>query len=345
MTREKQNYPWLKMYVDLLTNSAFMRLNNATAGIFLKLYLLAGRCNAGGLLGGDDVYTLDGIAWHLRENEASLAEAMQELINAGFVTEEGGGYAIVRFLEEQGPGEETNRAQWRARQAKRRAKLKGEERDEDTEREGDIDRKKEEDREEEEEGHGDVTVTPPPRAASSFSVFEVWRSVTGKTLPKNYYKALQEAVETYTGQYIDLFEVREDVQTIIQRRLAQCWGAWKRIVEKHNEAVAFLDAGGRWELFNPDAVIELIPMPILEGRMEREGMRWENEDEEQERLNVLDYYSIDSGKRREERREAEYRQLEETRRMHEEEAQKSIPANPTPASERRRPNIQRWSND
>jgi hypothetical protein len=155
------NYKWIKFGIDYLDDPDFMVLSDRTAGAFIKLYLLAGKADAGGLLcNGNKVFALNDITWLIRSEPTILQAAIDEMLKAGLLVQDGDGYKLSRFLDEQGPGANEQRGAWRERQSKHRGRARQE---------------PESEKEEEEEGRGrgrleshvDVTVTPPPPPASS----------------------------------------------------------------------------------------------------------------------------------------------------------------------------------
>jgi hypothetical protein len=161
MTNKKQlpSYPWMKFYVDWLENPAFMRLSPGAVGTFTRLYLLAGKADANGLIGrADTVYSLDDLEFTTRTTAQELTRHLEELSKARLMTAEDDGWRVVNFPDEQGPSDEVERAKWRERQARHRAKIKNEPAQE-LERETEREKEKETDRETDIECHGDVTVT------------------------------------------------------------------------------------------------------------------------------------------------------------------------------------------
>jgi hypothetical protein len=138
-----------------------MGLQNATAGAYLKLYLLTARSDSGGLLcNGRKVFDKDDLAWYLRSDVQGIEPFLEELTTTGLMRFEQGCYWITHFMEEQGPGENEEREKWKERQRNHRARVIESDLEADGEKEKDKEKKKEEDLEREEESHGDVTVTP-----------------------------------------------------------------------------------------------------------------------------------------------------------------------------------------
>jgi hypothetical protein len=136
-TRLLPNYTWIKFPIACLEDRDFMGLDNAAAGIYVKLYLLAARSDSEGLLcNGREAFSLEYMAWHLRIDPGALEAAIHALTETGFMTIDQEGYWITRFMQEQGPGDSLQREKWAARQRKSRARIKeGEKPDSQVERE------------------------------------------------------------------------------------------------------------------------------------------------------------------------------------------------------------------
>lgn len=275
------NYRWIKFGMEYLNEPDFMQLSEGAAGAYLKLYLMAGRADAGGLLcNPNKVFSTSDLAWFLRCTPETISTHLDELSRAGLMAGDGSGYRIVRFLEEQGPGDNAERAKWRDRQDRARARARGE-----LEPEPEQEPKREAEGEPEEEGevdiesHGDVTVTqeppppPPPAAAASFpsktdeDAFQgYWKAFTGRKLGRN-------KLSEFFGV------IQEEKPANWCSRLRDCLAVWTDICKNH-------EAEG-WSVGNPDAVMELFPEPNLEERMERETMRWHDAAKEKERQVTL----------------------------------------------------------
>lgn len=265
------NYRWIKFEIEYLNEPDFMQLSEGAAGAYLKLYLLAGKADAGGLLCNRvKVFTTDDLAWYFRCPPESITKHLEELTTKGFMTNDGEGFKITRFLEEQGPGDDARRVNWKDRQSKHRARAKGEadsykEREEDLYQEVEV----------EVESHGDVTVTskglPPPPSGDDIKteIFQnYWKNFTGRKLGK---QKMQE--------FFKVMEQEPDI-TDWALRLRDCLDVWKGLVTDNHKYK-------NWSLSNPDAVMELYPIPNLEERMQREGLTWKNpikEEEKKERL-------------------------------------------------------------
>lgn len=154
-----RGYPWLKLHTSLLDDLRFMRLSDGARALYLTLYLLAGRADAGGLIViGEDAASAEDIAYAIRRSLEHVEAQLTELEAAKLLTCAEDGYTISRFAAEQGPSQSERRAEWSERQKRKRAKFKNE----------NLNLIK--DLEEEEEGHTRITresrVTNPSAAAS-----------------------------------------------------------------------------------------------------------------------------------------------------------------------------------
>ena len=109
--------PWIKLYNEFLDDPKVGRLTPGQQLLFIKLLLVAGECDAEGLLSnGDNPLTFDDIAWRLRFDTDLLAEHWQALELAGLVeTQEDGSLLIIKFAERQGRPQSEKREQWRLR--------------------------------------------------------------------------------------------------------------------------------------------------------------------------------------------------------------------------------------
>lgn len=283
------NYRWIKFEIDYFNDPDFMQLSSGAVGAYLKLYLLAGKADAGGLLcNSNKVFSSRDLSWFLRCSTEEMTMHLEELSRAGFITEEDGGYKVSRFIDEQGPGDNAKRQSWRDRQSKHRARAKGEEELEkeiEPEGEGEVER--------EIERHGDVTVTqetPLPlraitRAPVDFQHSE--ESLTDEEKLDNRWKAVMgnKLGHLWVSDFLLTMDDQEDVEDKWER-LDDCLCIWVAVVENHRE--------DGWHKYNPRAVMELFPIPSLEHRMQREGLVWSSPEKELERLHALwDYGYID----------------------------------------------------
>lgn len=119
------NYSWIKFWIQSLEDPELMSLPDVTIGLYLKLYLMAGRADSGGLLRNrQKVFSLADIAWSLHSQVETLKAGIDQLVSVGLISAEDGGFSITRFIQEQGPGAEKKREEWREQQKKHRSGLK-----------------------------------------------------------------------------------------------------------------------------------------------------------------------------------------------------------------------------
>ena len=117
------NYIWIKLLLSYLERREFMDLKDEYASIFVKLYLLAGKADSGGLIADDQKsLTIEDMAWFLRRDNDLVKAAIGELVKSGFIKQSKDGFEITNFEIEQGPGLEVDRENWRIRQANSRAR-------------------------------------------------------------------------------------------------------------------------------------------------------------------------------------------------------------------------------
>jgi hypothetical protein len=161
------NYTWIKFPIGNLNDIDFMGVSDSSLGIYVKLYLLAGRADAGGLLCSDiRVLNAKELAWYLRDDPGIVETAIDELISAGLITQNNGEYRITKFMLEQGPGDNGKREGWRQRQREHRERV-SDYKDDSSDEEKETEEIKEEESEkiridknrESRLRHNDVTVT------------------------------------------------------------------------------------------------------------------------------------------------------------------------------------------
>ncbi len=278
MADEKKlpNYYWIQFGIEYLNEPDFMQLSDGAVGAYLKLYLLAGRADAGGLLcNHQKVFSSSDLAWLLRCTRDTITVHLAELSTAGYIANDDTGYRVTRFLEEQGPGDEVKRETWRERQRKHRAKVRGEilEEEKEAEREG----------EEDIECHHDITVTPgnppPPASASLFS------SPENIEIFQSYWHAWnkRDLGKKKLGEFFEVIQKETNIEDW-ELRLLDCLSVWHGICEEH--------AAERWQKGNPDAIMELYPIPNLEERMQREHRVWKDKTKEEQRKSILKQYGL-----------------------------------------------------
>jgi len=196
MNNSLPNYYWIKFQTDALLDPDYMRLTDAGLGAYLKLYLLAGRADAGGLLcNANKVYKIGDLASILRIQSTFLESYIAELKDAGLVQEDGAGFKISRFLAEQGPGLEAQRVQWRERQQKHREKAEKESKEDKTR----LDKKREEHHRDITKCHGDKDNQKPIPLLGP--MVEALSQVTGLDLTLNYPRLAKEAKDLQAVDY------------------------------------------------------------------------------------------------------------------------------------------------
>jgi len=202
------NYTWIKSPIDSLNDPTWLRLSAATKGFYHDLCLLAGKSDAAGLLcNGHGVYGLADLALILRQDEYTLQQAVNELLAAKLLVMADGGYSIIRFTEEQGPGDNVQRERWVERQRKSRARALGVEEDseEETEEEGDKEPEEEKDIDLERdktriECHGDIPVTPlrpVPSKEAGAGYLKVFNTAKEEFIENVTPPKVREAVDQY----------------------------------------------------------------------------------------------------------------------------------------------------
>jgi DnaD/phage-associated family protein len=207
MTAEKSslpNYRWIKFDIEYLNNPDFMSLSDAAAGVYTKLYLLAGKSDAGGLLTNTDrAFTEKDLRFFLRCSAEALNNSLAELIASDFITLNDEGYSIRKFMDEQGPGDDVKREGWRKRQAEHRAKKA--DADEEAEQEEVLNLKLDSDSaaEIDIESHRDVTVTGN-HAAGAESSFPF--SEQEEALIANYEAQIGKLSPVKQKEFIKLLE-------------------------------------------------------------------------------------------------------------------------------------------
>lgn len=122
-----KGFVWLKFRTDLVDEPAFMQLTDQSKAVYFEVYFLAGKSDAGGLiLSGDKPASIGNLAWLMRRQESDVQNALDELDRAGLVDLDNYQVTVCRFANEQGPSMTDQRVQWATRQAKRRARARGE---------------------------------------------------------------------------------------------------------------------------------------------------------------------------------------------------------------------------
>lgn len=111
--------PWVKMYTEMLDDTKVLRLTEVCRWRFVQLILMAGECDAEGLLTTTTgPMSLDDIARRLRIPPYLFTKQMNSLLNVGLVERTQAGYRVVKFSERQGRKQSEKREQWRTAQQK-----------------------------------------------------------------------------------------------------------------------------------------------------------------------------------------------------------------------------------
>ena len=116
--------PWVKVYTEMLDDPKMAKINDIAKWRFIQLILVAAECDAGGaFVVGDDVMTVEEIAWRLRMDKNTLDTDIKILIKAGILSTDGKVLEIPKFADRQGPTQKEKRATWKERQQKRRERV------------------------------------------------------------------------------------------------------------------------------------------------------------------------------------------------------------------------------
>ena len=115
--------PWIKLFTEFLDDTKIRRLTRSARLTFTQLLLIAGECDADGMLvNGDDALSLDDVAWRVREPIELITADINDLVVAGLVAADDGVLTITNFSKRQGRSQSDKREQWRARKQKQRDK-------------------------------------------------------------------------------------------------------------------------------------------------------------------------------------------------------------------------------
>jgi hypothetical protein len=231
------NYTWMKMPIALLDDAEFMTLSDGAISAYLKLYLLAGKVDAGGALADrNGAMEVKRLAWSLRVDADHLKKCLAELEQAGLMTLNNNGYEIARFMEEQGPGDNERREKWRQRQIKHRARLRLDlDKDKEVEVDIDIDI----------ERHRDVTVTQ--------------EATTTDPAAKNPQRVDNPSSSTNHQSLVDVIAnvLREQEREPNEDAIIAAIAMWSDEVQEAS------DDGRNWKLTNIDAILERYDTIVL----------------------------------------------------------------------------------
>ena len=282
MTTER-GYPWLKLWTAYGEDPRFLRLSDAARARFWDLYILAGKADAGGLiLAGDNIATLEDLAFILRRETDQVKAAVEELVNASLLTSEAGGWEIARFTEEQGPAQSEKRQKWKERQARKREKFGVEElnKNSDSEEDQDQDQSKSKSKSKRSrESHARVTrdthtATPAAGGMTEAEADEVWIEETGWIVDSKRMEKIRTTLQSWgeTDPYYG-FSARDRLRAVVHLWDYECEEARKR--------------GAQWGRVNPEAILERFPLPGLEKAVEALGITFGTEEAETIRKRVL----------------------------------------------------------
>lgn len=213
-------YNWLKFRTNLLDTPKFIRLSDQAKAVYFETYLLAGKSDAGGLIvAADNPIGIEDIALLLHRQPDAVSEGLAELQAAGLVSVEAGRVTVCNFTKEQGPAHADMREQWKARQSKRRERIKGElQKLEELQKIQAAEVLKNNATEPAKElktttkSKGltrESRVTPPNEEVVVFSneILDLWQDLRGKKFTAN--PAFMDMVTEWNAQGVTLPEVRE----------------------------------------------------------------------------------------------------------------------------------------
>lgn len=227
----KRGYTFISIPVSWLEERPHNTLSHETLGVYVRLYLLAGRFNRSGMLEDEKgILEVSDLAYVLRCSVDELNKALQLLESYGLLTRLGKGWGLDTFTSEQVNLNEL-REEWRKRQAKKRKNDK----EQETESKG----KKDSDGEVEEDGHESImrdnSVTIPQfTTTTNNSYFTFFRNELIRTLDEN-------------GEEINY------------SRLDDCLNFWQILCKVR-----------KWRFRNKEAVLELYEEGVLEERIKLE---------------------------------------------------------------------------
>lgn len=112
---------WIKLYHEVLDDPKMARLPDRLYRRCIEVFLLAGKSGDDGALP-----SLGDMAWHLRLDEAELAQDLEALSEQGIVTQTELGWVVTNFAKRQDAAPGAERA-LRYRKSKRQAQYHGNE--------------------------------------------------------------------------------------------------------------------------------------------------------------------------------------------------------------------------
>jgi len=184
--------PWVKIYTEILDDPKIAKASDVAKWRFVQLILVAAECDAGGaFVVGDDIMTIDDIAWRLRLDKDTLEADIQILLNAGILAMDGKVLEIPNFADRQGPTQKEKREIWKNRQQKRRERVTRESRESHA-----LEKRREEERRGEEDKAG-----PPPNIFIEKNLVE-YQQVFEKDTGIGSYK-IDEAIDVWSKMQKD----------------------------------------------------------------------------------------------------------------------------------------------
>ena len=275
MTTER-GYPWLKLFTAYGEDPRFLRLSDAARARYWDFYILAGKADAGGLiLAGEDVATIEDLAFILRRETDQVKAAVEELVNASLLTPEAGGWKVTRFIDEQGPAMSEQRKKWKERQARKRAKFGVEELNSDSEEELDKIKSKSKRSKKSHEIITRDTHTPPTAGGMTEAEAEaIWIEETGWVVDSKRMERIRAILQSWGSEdsYYG-FSARDRLRSVVH--------LWEFECEKARER------GLQWGRVNPEAILERFPLPGLERAVEKLGLTFGTDEAESIRQRVL----------------------------------------------------------
>ena len=113
--------PWVKLYTEMLDDPKIGRMDMSLRWRFVEMILLAGECDADGLLiTGDEPMSIEDMAWRLRCDAKSILEDLKKIQKIGLIDLYDGCWLVCKFRDRQGRPQSEKREQWRDRQKKHR---------------------------------------------------------------------------------------------------------------------------------------------------------------------------------------------------------------------------------
>lgn len=113
--------PWVKLYTEMLDDPKIGRMEPALRWRFVEMILLAGECDADGLLiTGDEPMSIEDMAWRLRSDAKAILDDLKKMQKIGLMDFDDDCWLVCKFRDRQGRPQSEKREQWRDRQKKHR---------------------------------------------------------------------------------------------------------------------------------------------------------------------------------------------------------------------------------